>query len=971
MADKILIEVVSQADGLDETNEKMQQLTQREKELLSEMNNLTKQKQQWQSSAQVVAAFDKEIEKTNTELKSTRKSMEDLSKATKEMPGKVVAEQAEQSFRTLRREIEEQIKALRLAGKTGTEEYQKLVKEAGRLADIQGDVSREIKNLASDTSTFDAILGGTQLIAGGFSVAQGAAALFGAEQEDLQKMMVKLQSVIAITTGLQQIQNAVQKESAVVMGLQNVGAAASTITMKLLGAATATTTLQFKLLRGAIIATGIGALAVGVGILISHWEDLVSWFKKGTDGISGFGKAFDKVKEIAMGVYETIKTYILAPFKTIGKIISGDFKGAFEEMKKGFDVVGNYQKGANEQMLKNQQDSLQKRIIASKRAQSEELLVESEKLQKTLEVDKARGMSAEDLYKREMEILNKKIAGYNLALETISDKNSEKAKEYMKLLDDLEQQSAVKTAANDKRIEDEAKAAREKAAAAAKAAYEKAKQELEKRDAEIIKIERDLQDAKLAAMKDGEEKEISSIKQSLERRLAEIKGESDAEIELRKQLEENTQKEIEKVQNKYNVDRQKSEIETEVAIINARLAETVRGSNEELDLRQQLLNEKAKLDIVGVNASIDSEELKAAKILEINANLNKDLKDLSAEYIQTADERSKAEVLAVTQSYEQGKISRSKYEKQLSDISIKSLEDEIDERKAKGQDTVDLEKELSEKRIAIAEEETERRKQLFQELFNAMSDIGNSFFDMQKQGLDQQMEDLQHYYTTDAEAAKKNKDLKLISEDEMNRRQLEIKRKQAKVEKDQALFNAYLSMAQGIAKALSSAAPPYNLILAAITGAASLIQIAAINSRPLPKYWKGRKGGKGEYALIGEYGPEIAWLPAGASLMPAHDTRRALMGDEKTFERWNMPKIEPDYPAMPRVNQQLINQYYQTHRNEERIDYDLLGKSVAKYMKFPKYQKQKDVTINFDKSGLSVTEGNTTTHVLNTKYNRQ
>jgi len=101
--------------------------------------------------------------------------------------------------------------------------------------------------------------------------------------------------------------------------------------------------------------------------------------------------------------------------------------------------------------------------------------------------------------------------------------------------------------------------------------------------------------------------------------------------------------------------------------------------------------------------------------------------------------------------------------------------------------------------------------------------------------------------------------------------------------------------------------------------------------------------------------------------MPAHDTRRALAGDGKAFDRWNMPRIEPNYPQMPRVSQQLINQYYQSHRNEDRlaIDYERLGKSVAKYMKFP---KQKDISINFDKSGLRVTEGNTTTKVLNAKY---
>jgi hypothetical protein len=68
---------------------------------------------------------------------------------------------------------------------------------------------------------------------------------------------------------------------------------------------------------------------------------------------------------------------------------------------------------------------------------------------------------------------------------------------------------------------------------------------------------------------------------------------------------------------------------------------------------------------------------------------------------------------------------------------------------------------------------------------------------------------------------------------------------------------------------------------------------------------------------------------------------------------------------MPFVSQKIINQYEQEHRREERIDYDRLGRAVARHMKFP---KQKDVSVHFDKSGLSVTEGNTTTHIKNSKY---
>jgi hypothetical protein len=863
---------------------------------------------------------------------------------------------------------------MQLAGKTGTEEYRKLVQKAGELADIQGDVAREIKNMASDTRVFDVLLEGTQLVAGGFSVAQGAAALFGVESEDLQQVMVKLQSAIAITTGLQQIGNAVQRESALAKAADTVASTASTIATKILGTSVAATSVQFKLLRGAIIGTGLGALVVLAGTLIANWDNLVSWFKKGTDGMSGFGKAIDKVKEMAMGVYEVVKEYIISPFQAVGKLLSGDFAGAFEEIKQGLDVVGNYSKGASEQMTKNQADAVQRMIENQKKLTSETLLSGADRMEKELEVSKAAGISADELYQKEKAILTARIAAYRIALSAISDQNSDAWKDMNKNLEDAMQKLAVTDAANTKRLADEGKARAQQAAADAKERADKEREAI-----------REAEDAKLATVEEGVKKQQKAINQQYDRQIEDLKRKLAEEKNLTKAAREAINETIKNLDTKRKQDldkvaddelkkseedgikRQKSEIETEISITNARLAEVEKGSEAEYTLKSQLLEDKAKLDELEIKNSTDSEELKAAKILEINTNLNKNLKNLSDERIKTADERSKDEVFATTQLYEQGIISKSQYEKQLSDISIKALEDEIAERKAAGQDTVDLEQKLSEKRIAIAEKEKEYRKQLFEELSNAMGEIGNTFFDMHKQGLDQQMEDLQHYYTTDAEEAKKNKDMKLITEEEMSRRQLEIKRKQAQAEKNQAIFNIILSTAQSIAKTASTMGFPLAIPFIAIAAILGAVQLAAVSSRPLPKYWKGRKGGKGEYALLGEYGPEIAWLPFGTSIMPAHDTRRALAGDRSAFDRWNMPRIEPKYPAMPRVSQQLVNQYYQSHKNEDRlwIDYEKLGKSVAKYMRFP---KQKDVSIHFDKSGLSVTEGNTTTKVLNSKY---
>ena len=54
------------------------------------------------------------------------------------------------------------------------------------------------------------VMGG---ISGAFSAAQGAVGLFAGENENLQKIMVKVQSLMAITIGLQQVAKTLNKDS--------------------------------------------------------------------------------------------------------------------------------------------------------------------------------------------------------------------------------------------------------------------------------------------------------------------------------------------------------------------------------------------------------------------------------------------------------------------------------------------------------------------------------------------------------------------------------------------------------------------------------------------------------------------------------------------------------------------------------------------------------------------------------------
>ena len=156
-----------------------------------------------------------------------------------------------------------------LAGQEGTEAFRKMEVEAGKLKDQIGDTSQRIKNLASDTRNIDTFVAAVQGITAGFQIAQGAAALFGSENEDLQKALLKVQGAMALANGVQQVANLLNKDSILITQGQ-------TAAQTLYATAVGTSTGAMKAFRIALIATGIGAAVAAVGLLIAKWDELTA-----------------------------------------------------------------------------------------------------------------------------------------------------------------------------------------------------------------------------------------------------------------------------------------------------------------------------------------------------------------------------------------------------------------------------------------------------------------------------------------------------------------------------------------------------------------------------------------------------------------------------------------------------------------------------------------------------------------------
>ena len=167
------------------------------------------------------------------------------------------------------RELQKTLIDMSLAGQEGTKAFKEMEQEAGKLKDQIGDTSQRIKTLASDTVRIDTVVSAVQGITAGFQIAQGAAALFGSENEDLQKSLLKVQGAMALATGVQQVANLLNKDSILITQGQ---AAAQALYATAVGASTG----AMKAFRIALLATGIGAAIAAVGLLVAKWDELTA-----------------------------------------------------------------------------------------------------------------------------------------------------------------------------------------------------------------------------------------------------------------------------------------------------------------------------------------------------------------------------------------------------------------------------------------------------------------------------------------------------------------------------------------------------------------------------------------------------------------------------------------------------------------------------------------------------------------------
>ena len=196
--------------------------------------------------------------------------------------------------RTIELEIQDNSKSLKAQYREAVAELQKVsaqygetskeaVKAAQAAAQLKDQIgfSKDLVDSFNPDAKFNALSRSIGGVLDGFQAFQGALGLIGVEGDQVQAAMLKVQSAMALSQGIQGVMEA--KDSLLQLGTVMKSTA---IGQAILTAATAAynfvlgaSSTALKVFRIALISTGIGALVVGVGLLVANFDKVVNVVK--------------------------------------------------------------------------------------------------------------------------------------------------------------------------------------------------------------------------------------------------------------------------------------------------------------------------------------------------------------------------------------------------------------------------------------------------------------------------------------------------------------------------------------------------------------------------------------------------------------------------------------------------------------------------------------------------------------------
>lgn len=976
----IIIKITSETD-LADAQLQIKDLQEESKRLQKEMQELARIEKE---DADSIKQLNLSVEKQNKALKQNEQYYRDLKKAKQEEVN--ANEKSIQSLKksvssynamntsgkqlmTRIRELRNSLSEMEMAGDASSQAFIDMSVEAAKLQDQMGDTARQVSILASDTKNLDAMIDIASGVTGAFSATTSAVALLTDENEALQQAFFKVQAAMSVLNGIQQVANTLNKDSVASVVLKNLwikmttkstqentaaqvtnttATNAGAVATKLFTRATQTATTAVKNLGKALKANPLMAIvaavaAVGVGIYAA-----VQYFNDGAKAMRDYEEASKDV--------EMSESNLAAELSKINKK-KEESLNATAKAEHEYEQEANKNNDSEEKRLKKSIEFAKQREEATKTALEEEI-------------------KAQEAHGKKLKELREKA---QVALDTNDSKKDfeEKKKNLDKAIEAENEHLAKLSALN-----------REYATV----------------DAERLQLEEDLKNKIIEKKKEERDMRISLMKEGSKKEIAEVNARYDDEKKaiiqkygrnttLLKGLETQRQEEIKAIRDKYTDEF--LQLEDEYKVLIAEISQMENPFDRSLDVAS--VRAKATAEINAIQREIEKLEAKGGensveKIRNFNAEIKKietqtanEVKQIEQDKYESAKNIQNLELQAQINKNERALDSekmtaseRKRLLEETGDMKIQQIKNEMNaNQRAYDQGLIDEETYLKrktdlEKEYADQQVENDRRLQeekqkataqnlaYAQMALQTLGQISDEIFGAIQDKISAELEALDEMYTTDAEEAKENSKKKYISEKELEDKKLALKRKQAAIDKASAIFSIGLNTAMGIMSiwADPTAVWAMKVALTAMVAATGAVQLATAAAKPLPQYAKGRKGGAGEYALVGERGPEVMYIPQGASIIPNNKLERP-----DTWGDYGVPKAN-----LPQLNTISPEQLALTMVGFGAIDYNRLGKAVADNIHIP---AQNAVSVNIDRSGISVTKQGETHTYLNKKYSGQ
>lgn len=800
---------------------------------------------------------------------------------------------AQKSLKQQLKETKEQLAQLKLEGKENTDQYKQLIATAGELSDTLADVAAETRRVGSDTRKIDTAIEIVQGLGAAYQIAQAGAALLGTENDQLQRGLLRLQAIMAITNGIQQIQNLLQKESNAIKLVTVLQTKAEVAAIRLQTAAQSRNIVVSTLATGAMKALNLVMKANPALLLVSAFAALAG-------ALTLFsGKSRKAASDAALLTLElerqnTILNDNLAGIDQRTKIAIARARAAGKSEGELTNITISglvQQKIAAQQSLREREAAAQTFFKNQKILAGEQVKDYASATNAIFEINKVLAADLPDKLKTRLE-----------GVKTIFESLAQSYKQVADIQDN------ISLAAVDA-VADSAERQRQ----AQKEAADKAKQDAEKNAAQAREIElQRLNDVKSRIEKQLLE-EQEGTKQFLKLQVDLAAAEKNIGIFGAKSLAEKELliaqflKKVDDMTTEYYVNDEKKAIEAQISILNAQLSNINISAQEREQLTVQLLNRQRALELAEVvnnkekekeiNAKYDKEiadALLAIKQQSLDEEIQllqlsdaarlRGLRRIASDERQAIDDRinalqgiatSELEVLNARKEgldnfHALGLISEQQYQLGLAEINdgILQVYENLEQAKT---DIV----------VKGAEDRKQKNTEVLNQFLEDASAVGNVLGQIFQTIADRETADLQGR----REQLQELLDAGTISEKEFKERskRIEAEEKQARRraaarEKEMQLFQAFITGARAVVEA---APDPFRI---GFTIALVAAQIAAIASRPLPRFGKGTKHAPKGPAEVGETGAEIIANPStGEYYLASHPQVIWLKGGERIY----------------------------------------------------------------------------------------